>query len=162
MTGRSRLHRLGRAVRCNLRQGRSVLGTNTIEVTPEEDYHGRQDERARYASARPSPANCVACFRHYHGEALRIGLDRRRSMPAVTLGAKVKTGANIAVMNAVAQAGHQGGAAGRLVRRVRRARSLVLHPAGLIAHGLLGDLRPLLRGGCAGYAASMLRDDSAG
>lgn len=49
-------------------------------------------------------ANCVACFRHYHAEALRIGLDPSEIDAAVTLGAKVKTGANIAVMNAVAQA----------------------------------------------------------
>jgi hypothetical protein len=55
-------------------------------------------------------ANCVACFRHYHGEAQRIGLDPSEIDAAVTLGAKVKTGANIAVMNAVAQA----------VRRVER------------------------------------------
>jgi alkylhydroperoxidase/carboxymuconolactone decarboxylase family protein YurZ len=49
-------------------------------------------------------ANCVACFRHYHQEALRIGLDPSEIDAAVTLGAKVKTGANIAVMNAVAEA----------------------------------------------------------
>jgi alkylhydroperoxidase/carboxymuconolactone decarboxylase family protein YurZ len=47
-------------------------------------------------------ANCVACFRHYHGEAVRIGLEPSDIDAAVTLGAKVKTGANIAVMNAVA------------------------------------------------------------
>jgi alkylhydroperoxidase/carboxymuconolactone decarboxylase family protein YurZ len=45
-------------------------------------------------------ANCVACFRHYQGEALRIGLDASDIEAAVALGAKVKTGANIAVMNA--------------------------------------------------------------
>ena len=55
-------------------------------------------------------ANCVACFRYYHGEAQRIGLDPSEIDAAVTLGAKVKTGANIAVMNAVAQT----------VRRVER------------------------------------------
>lgn len=49
-------------------------------------------------------ANCVACFRHYHGEAVRCGLDPSEIDAAVTLGAKVKMGANIAVMNAVAQA----------------------------------------------------------
>lgn len=48
-------------------------------------------------------ANCTACFRHYHGEAVRIGLDASEIDAAVALGAKVKTGANIAVMNAVAQ-----------------------------------------------------------
>lgn len=53
-------------------------------------------------------ANCIACFRHYHGEALRIGVDPSEIDAAVTLGAKVKTGANIAVMNAVAQAGRRG------------------------------------------------------
>jgi len=53
-------------------------------------------------------ANCVACFRHYHGEAQRIGLDPSEIDAAVTLGAKVKTGANIAVMNAVAQAMRRG------------------------------------------------------
>jgi len=53
-------------------------------------------------------ANCVACFRHYHGEALRIGLDPSEIDAAVTLGAKVKTGANIAVMNAVAQTVRRG------------------------------------------------------
>jgi len=54
-------------------------------------------------------ANCVACFRHYHGEAVRIGLDASEIHAAVTLGAKVKAGANIAVMNAVGKA--MGGAA---------------------------------------------------
>ena len=49
-------------------------------------------------------ANCVACFRHYHGEALRIGLEPSEIDAAVALGVKVKTGANIAVMNAVAEA----------------------------------------------------------
>ncbi len=53
-------------------------------------------------------ANCVACFRHYHGEALRIGLDPSEIEAAVALGAKVKTGANIAIMNAVAQTVRRG------------------------------------------------------
>jgi len=53
-------------------------------------------------------ANCVACFRHYHGEALRIGVDPSEIDAAVTLGAKVKTGANIAVMGAVAETVHRG------------------------------------------------------
>jgi alkylhydroperoxidase/carboxymuconolactone decarboxylase family protein YurZ len=53
-------------------------------------------------------ANCVDCFRHYHGEATRIGLDPSDIEAAVTLGAKVKTGANIAVMHAVAQAARGG------------------------------------------------------
>ncbi len=53
-------------------------------------------------------ANCVACFRHYHGEALRVGLDPSEIDAAVTLGAKVKTGANIAIMNAVAQTVRRG------------------------------------------------------
>jgi len=54
-------------------------------------------------------ANCVACFRYYHGEALRVGLDPSEIDAAVTLGAKVKTGANIAVMNAVAETMRRGG-----------------------------------------------------
>ena len=54
-------------------------------------------------------ANCVACFQHYHGEAVRIGLDPSEIEAAVVLGAKVKTGANIAVMHAVAQAAGSGG-----------------------------------------------------
>jgi hypothetical protein len=49
-------------------------------------------------------ANCVDCFRHYHWEARRIGLDASDIDAAVALGAKVKTGANIAVMSAVAGA----------------------------------------------------------
>ena len=49
-------------------------------------------------------SNCVSCFRHYHGEALRIGLAPSEIDAAVTLGSKVKTGANIAVMQAVADA----------------------------------------------------------
>lgn len=49
-------------------------------------------------------ANCVACFHHYHGEALRIGLDSSDIDAAVALAGKVKTGANIEVMNAVARA----------------------------------------------------------
>jgi alkylhydroperoxidase/carboxymuconolactone decarboxylase family protein YurZ len=54
-------------------------------------------------------ANCVACFQHYHREAVRIGLDPSEIEAAVALGAKVKTGANIAVMHAVAQAAKSGG-----------------------------------------------------
>ena len=57
-------------------------------------------------------ANCVDCFRHYHGEATRIGLDPSEIEGAVTLGAKVKTGANIAVMHAVARAAGGGRATG--------------------------------------------------
>jgi alkylhydroperoxidase/carboxymuconolactone decarboxylase family protein YurZ len=49
-------------------------------------------------------ANCVACFRHYYGEALRLGLDASEIQAAVTLAGKVKTGANIAVMGAVGEA----------------------------------------------------------
>ncbi len=48
-------------------------------------------------------ANCVTCFRHYHAEALRIGLNESEIEAAVALGSRVKTGANIAVMNAVAE-----------------------------------------------------------
>jgi alkylhydroperoxidase/carboxymuconolactone decarboxylase family protein YurZ len=54
-------------------------------------------------------ANCVACFQHYHGEAVRIGLDRSDIEAAVALGAKVKIGANIAVMHAVVQAARSDG-----------------------------------------------------
>jgi alkylhydroperoxidase/carboxymuconolactone decarboxylase family protein YurZ len=57
-------------------------------------------------------ANCVSCFRHYHGEAVRIGVDPSEVEAAVTLGAKVKTGANIAVMNAVAESARRGGQPG--------------------------------------------------
>jgi alkylhydroperoxidase/carboxymuconolactone decarboxylase family protein YurZ len=53
-------------------------------------------------------ANCVACFKHYYGEATRIGLDDAEIDAAVALGAKVKTGANIAVMNAVTQTTRRG------------------------------------------------------
>jgi hypothetical protein len=49
-------------------------------------------------------ANCVDCFRHYHREAQRIGLAPPDIDAAVALGAKVKTGANIAIMSAVADA----------------------------------------------------------
>ena len=54
-------------------------------------------------------ANCVACFRHYHGEALRLGLDATEIQAAVTLAGKVKAGANIAVMSAVGEAMRRGG-----------------------------------------------------
>ncbi len=53
-------------------------------------------------------ANCIPCFRHYHGEAVRIGLEASEIDAAVTLGAKVKTGANIAIVNAVAQTVRRG------------------------------------------------------
>ena len=49
-------------------------------------------------------ANCGPCFRHYHGEALRLGLDASEIQAAVTLAGKVKAGANIAVMSAVGEA----------------------------------------------------------
>lgn len=52
-------------------------------------------------------ANCVSCFRHYHAEAGRVGLETSEIDAAVVLGAKVKTGANIAVMNAVMDAGRR-------------------------------------------------------
>jgi hypothetical protein len=53
-------------------------------------------------------ANCIPCFRHYYAEAVRIGLDASEVDAAVALGAKVKTGANIAVMSAVAQTTRRG------------------------------------------------------
>jgi alkylhydroperoxidase/carboxymuconolactone decarboxylase family protein YurZ len=53
-------------------------------------------------------ANCVPCFRHYYGEAVRVGLEASEIDAAVMLGAKVKSGANIAVMNAVAQTTRRG------------------------------------------------------
>ncbi len=53
-------------------------------------------------------ANCIPCFEHYYGEAVRIGLDPSEIDAAVTLGVKVKTGASIAVKNAVAQAMRRG------------------------------------------------------
>lgn len=53
-------------------------------------------------------ANCVACFRHYHAEALRIGVDASEIDRAVALAAKVKTGANIAMMTAVGEETHRG------------------------------------------------------
>jgi len=49
-------------------------------------------------------ANCGPCFRHYYGEALRLGLDASDIQAAVMLAGKVKAGANIAVMNAVGEA----------------------------------------------------------
>lgn len=49
-------------------------------------------------------ANCGPCFRHYHGEALRLGLDVSDVQAAVTLAGKVKAGANIAVMSVVGEA----------------------------------------------------------
>ena len=59
-------------------------------------------------------SNCVACFRYYHGEARRLGVDPAEIDAAVRLAAKVKAGANIAVMGAVAEAsggaGSDGGA----------------------------------------------------
>ncbi len=48
-------------------------------------------------------ANCVTCFHHYHAEAVRIGLDDSEIEAAVAVASKVKTGANIVVMNAVAE-----------------------------------------------------------
>ncbi len=48
-------------------------------------------------------ANCGPCFRHYHGEALRLGLDASEIQAAVTLAGKVKAGANIAVMSVVSE-----------------------------------------------------------
>ena len=54
-------------------------------------------------------SNCVSCFRYYRGEAQRIGLDPSEIDAAVTLGSKVKTGANIAVMQAVADTAGPGG-----------------------------------------------------
>jgi len=57
-------------------------------------------------------ANCVTCFRHYHAEAKRIGLDDSEIDAAVALGSKVKTGANIVVMNAVAETARRSGRPG--------------------------------------------------
>ncbi len=54
-------------------------------------------------------ANCVTCFRHYHAEAVRIGLEASEIDAAVALGSKVKTGANIVVMNAVAETARRAG-----------------------------------------------------
>jgi hypothetical protein len=49
-------------------------------------------------------ANCGPCFRHYHGEAIRLGRDASDIQAAVRLAGKVKAGANIAVMSAVGDA----------------------------------------------------------
>ncbi len=54
-------------------------------------------------------ANCVSCFRHYHAEALRIGLDDAEIDAAVSLASKVKTGANIVLMSAVAETARRRG-----------------------------------------------------
>lgn len=48
-------------------------------------------------------ANCVACFRHFHREAVRLGVEPAEVDEAIALAGKVKTGANIAVMSAVAE-----------------------------------------------------------
>ncbi len=53
-------------------------------------------------------ANCVACYRHYQEEAVRIGLDASEIDAAVAVGSKVKTGANIVLMNGVAEASGRG------------------------------------------------------
>lgn len=54
-------------------------------------------------------ANCGPCFRHYHGEALRLGVDESDIQSAVTLAGKVKAGANIAVMSVVGEAMRRAG-----------------------------------------------------
>jgi len=46
-------------------------------------------------------ANCVACFQHYHKEALKAGLEPVDIETAVKFGAQVKKGAHITLMNAV-------------------------------------------------------------
>jgi AhpD family alkylhydroperoxidase len=55
-------------------------------------------------------ANCVACFQHYHKEALKAGVEPTDIDAAVKLGAQVKKGAHITLMNAVdKEAGRTGG-----------------------------------------------------
>ena len=55
-------------------------------------------------------ANCVECFRHYHREALKAGLEHAEIDAAVKLGAQVKKGAHITVMSAAeAATGSTGG-----------------------------------------------------
>ncbi len=54
-------------------------------------------------------SNCVTCYCHFHAEALRVGLEAPEIDAAVALGSKVKIGANIAVMNAVGEAGRRSG-----------------------------------------------------
>ena len=45
-------------------------------------------------------ANCVECFKHYHSEALKAGVETGDIEAAVKLGAQVKKGAHITMMNA--------------------------------------------------------------
>ena len=54
-------------------------------------------------------ANCVACFQHYHREALKAGLEPAEIDAAVKLGAQVKKGAHITVMSAAEAAGGPAG-----------------------------------------------------
>ena len=46
-------------------------------------------------------ANCVPCFRHYHGKAVAAGLDPADVREAVMLASQVKTGAHAALMGAI-------------------------------------------------------------
>ena len=48
-------------------------------------------------------ANCLPCFQHYHKEAVKAGVLPADIEGAVKLGAQVKKGAHITLMNAVDQ-----------------------------------------------------------
>ena len=48
-------------------------------------------------------ANCVACFQHYHKEAVKAGVAPSDIDAAVKFGSQVKKGAHITLMNAVDQ-----------------------------------------------------------
>ena len=61
------------------------------------------DDRTRIlvCVASAISSNCVACFQHYHAEALKAGVDPADIDAAITLGAQVKQGAHITLMGAV-------------------------------------------------------------
>ena len=59
-------------------------------------------------------ANCVPCFRHYHGKAQAAGIDPAEVREAVMMASLVKTGAHAALMGAIESAMGEGrGAAAR-------------------------------------------------
>ena len=57
-------------------------------------------------------ANCVPCFRHYHGKATAAGIDLADVQEAVMLASQVKTGAHAALMGAIESAMGQSAGAG--------------------------------------------------
>ncbi len=71
----------------------------TADKTPEID--GKV--KTLIAIGAATAANCIPCFEHYYFKANALSLDARQIKEAVDIASKVKTGASMAIRNAISE-----------------------------------------------------------